>query len=143
MKVAVASIVFLLGVGVASAQPAGPYNAPPPPVAAVPQPPPPPAQQARPRGMLRQLLLARFDRNHDGRLEPRERRAAARALRRLARRLMQRRGPRARARLRGVIQRYDLNGDGNVGPGEMPPAMARRLRPLDRNGDGWVDDNDE
>jgi len=131
MKVAVALIVCVLGAGAASAQPADPYNQP-----------PPPAQQARPRAMLRQMLLARFDRNHDGRLEPRERRAAARALRRLARRLMQRRGPRARARLRGVIQRYDLNGDGNVGPGEMPPAMARRLRPLDRNGDGWVDDDD-
>lgn len=141
MKVAVALIVCLLGAGVASAQPADPYNAPPPPVAAVPQQ-PPPVQQARPRALLRQMLLARFDRNHDGRLEPRERRAAARALRRLARRLMQRRGPRARRRLRGVIQRYDLNRDGNVGPGEMPPAMARRLRPLDRNGDGWVDDGD-
>jgi hypothetical protein len=42
---------------------------------------------ARPRGELRQLLLERFDRNHDGRLEPQERRRAILALRRLARRM--------------------------------------------------------
>ena len=41
-----------------------------------------------------------------------------------------------------MIEHYDLNGDGRVGPGEMPPAMARKLRHLDRNGDGWVDNAD-
>jgi hypothetical protein len=99
----------------------------------------------RPRGALREALLERFDTNHDGRLEPNERRHAARALRRLARRLMMQDRAAARAQrraLRGVIRRYDLNGDGNVSPGEMAPDMANRLRPLDRNGDGWVDDRD-
>jgi hypothetical protein len=36
---------------------------------------------------MRQMLLERFDRNHDGRLGPRERRHAARALRKMAKRL--------------------------------------------------------
>jgi hypothetical protein len=25
----------------------------------------------------------------------------------------------------------------------MPPGMARKLRPLDRNGDGWLDERDQ
>lgn len=95
------------------------------------------------RGQFRQLLLERFDRNHDGRLEPQERRHAIRALRRLARKLEmadqrgQGRGARARA-----LRRFDTNGDGVVGPEEMPPGMARKLRPLDRNHDGWLDERD-
>src|SRR6185436_18664005 len=48
------------------------------------------------------------------------------------------RAQRGRA-VRGALRRYDRDGDGNVGPGEMPPAAARRLRPLDRDGDGWVE----
>jgi hypothetical protein len=87
---------------------------------------------------LRQAILMRFDRNHDGRLDARERHQAARALRRLARRLEHPRNP----RLGAIIQRYDLDGDGNVGPGEMPPDLAARLRRLDRNGDGWLDERD-
>lgn len=39
------------------------------------------------RAAFRQMVLERFDRNHDGVLEPRERRHAARALRRIAKRL--------------------------------------------------------
>jgi len=123
----------------------------PPPGAYGPPPGAAPMVQQRPRGELRQALLARFDRNHDGRLEPNERRLAIRALRRLERRLARGEGrgmrdpARAarRARLGRIIQRYDLNGDGNVDQGEMAPDMARRLRPLDRNGDGWVDQRDE
>jgi hypothetical protein len=49
---------------------------------------------ARLHGELRQVLLQKFDRNHDGRLEPDERHRAARALRKLARRL-EREGRRA------------------------------------------------
>lgn len=88
------------------------------------------------RGQLRQLLLQRFDRNRDGRLEPRERRQAARALQRLAHKLM-RQDERGMRRNR-FIRRYDMNRDGNVGPGEIPPAVADELRPLDRDGDGWL-----
>lgn len=114
-------------------------------------PPAPPAQPAPPargprRGgprnprnaAIRQMLLERFDANGDGRLEPRERRRAARALRRMAKRLGQQRGDR-RQRL---IQKYDLDGDGNLGPGELPPRVQQKLRRYDRNRDGWVDQND-
>ena len=94
--------------------------------------PPPP----RPRGQLRALLLQHFDRNHDGRLDPRERRQAAKALRRLAHRMM--RGDMRAQRHRKFIQRFDRDGDGNVGPQEMPPGLADELRPLDRDGDGWL-----
>ena len=45
------------------------------------------AEGPRPRGELRQLLLQHFDRNQDGRLEGRERKQAARALRRVAKHL--------------------------------------------------------
>jgi len=106
-------------------------------------PPPAPTQRVQRGEMpaLRQLLIARFDRNHDGRLEPRERRQAIRALRRLERKLA-REDNLGRRRMRAIVRRYDLNGDGNVGPGEMPPAMANRLRLLDRNGDGWLDEGE-
>ena len=103
---------------------------------------------ARPRGQFRQLLLERFDRNHDGRLEPKERRHAIRALRRMARKMeiQERRaeGRQAGRDVRGrFLRRFDTNHDGVVGPDEMPPGMARKLRPLDRNGDGWLDDRDQ
>jgi Ca2+-binding EF-hand superfamily protein len=110
---------------------------------------PPPAMQRapmqRPMGPMRAAMLERFDANHDGRLEPNERRHAMRALRRMERQLarQQRRQLRAERRaVRQTIRRYDLNGDGNVDPSEMPPAAAQRMRPIDRNGDGWVDDSD-
>lgn len=93
---------------------------------------------------MRQLLLERFDRNGDGRLEPRERRQAIRALRRLARRLanQERRAERQMRRMGRVMQRYDRNGDNVVDQTEIPPNVARKLRRLDRNRDGWVDDAD-
>jgi hypothetical protein len=95
------------------------------------------APQPRP---LKQLLLQKFDRNHDGKLGPRERKHAAKALHKLAKRLD---GSAAKAngrmqRRQKFIQRFDLNRDGNVGPGEMPPSLADELRPLDRDGDGWL-----
>ena len=96
----------------------------------------------RPRGELRQALLDRFDRNHDGRLEPNECRKAVRALRRLARQLarQERRAEgRGQRRADRLIQKYDANGNGNLDPGELPPNVARRLQRFDRNGDGWVD----
>ena len=37
-----------------------------------------------------------------------------------------------------LIQRFDLNGDGNLGPGEVPPRVKNRLRKIDRNDDGWI-----
>jgi len=56
-------------------------------------------QAVPPRAAFRQTLLERFDRNHDGVLEPRERRHAAKALRRMAKRLA--RGERRGGRDRG------------------------------------------
>jgi hypothetical protein len=102
------------------------------------------ADPARPRGQLHQLLLERFDRNHDGKLERQERRKAIRALRRVARRMamQDRGGDRPGAGARAVLRRFDTNGDGVVGPQEVPPGLAEKLRPLDVNGDGWVDDRD-
>jgi Ca2+-binding EF-hand superfamily protein len=114
MKLALAVVLLLSGVAHAD-------NGPPPPA---------------PRGQLRQLLLQHFDRNHDGRLGPRERRQAARALHRLANKLAQ--GDQRQARQRKFIRRFDLDHDGNVGPNEMPPGLADELRPLDRDGDGWL-----
>jgi EF hand len=98
------------------------------------------------RGEMRQMLLQRFDRNHDGRLEPAERRQAIRALRRLVRRLARQdmmAGRRGRMMRQRIIDRYDVDGDGNVGPGELPPRVQQRLRRFDRNGDGWIDDADQ
>jgi len=131
MKAAPFVLCTLLAGGVAHAQPVDPYA--PAPVAA-------PHQEAP----LRAALLERFDRNHDGRLDPVERKHAIHALRKIARKLAreERRDARRAARLRGVIRRYDVDGDGNVGPCEIPPNVARRLRRFDRNGDGWVDDAD-
>ena len=128
-----ASLLAFTGAARADDGPADPY-------AAAPQ------QREHPR-QLRRLLLEQFDRNGDGRLEPNERRHAVRALRRLERRLARQDrngggGPRGERRLQKLIQKYDLNHDGNVGPGEMPPAMARKLRRLDRDGNGWLDQND-
>ena len=94
------------------------------------------APPRRAPGPLRQALMARFDKNHDGRLEPRERRQAARALRKMANRLDR------RTQREALIERYDRNGDGRVGPREVPPAVRDRLRRMDRNGNGWVEPNE-
>jgi len=150
MKLAALAFVTTLGLGgVVQADPAAP--------------PPPP-----PRGQLHQLLLERFDRDHDGRLDPKERRRAIRTLRRLAHRMAMRerhaeqQGARRPGRVERLdrngdgaispdemrpgmarrLQRFDRNGDGVISPDEMPPGKARRLRPLDRNGDGSLDDRD-
>jgi len=45
-------------------------------------------------------------------------------------------------RIQKLIRKYDLNHDGVVDQGEMPPRLAQRLQKLDRNGDGWLDAND-
>jgi hypothetical protein len=131
---------LLFGIKVARADaPIDPYSGD----ATYDEPSPLPPHQLSPRQRpvreMRRLLIERFDRNQDGRLEPRERRQALRALRRLERKLARQDG---RGALRKLIRKYDLNGDGNVDPGEMPPEMARRLRHLDRDGNGWVDRND-
>lgn len=77
MKLAALAVLTTLGLGgVAAAQPAPP--APRNPHA---------AERAAERNEMRQMILARFDANHDGQLDPRERRHAARALRRMAREL--------------------------------------------------------
>jgi hypothetical protein len=103
------------------------------------------AEPARPRGQLQERLLERFDRNHDGRLEPQERRRAIRVLRKLARKMARQelRAEHRGGRDRGLVRRFDTNRDGVVDPEEMPPGMARKLKPLDRNGDGWLDGRDQ
>ena len=133
MKAVPFVLATLLAGGVAHAQPVDPYAQP------------APAQvQPQPRAPLRAALLDRFDTNHDGRLEARERRHAIKALRKLERHLarQQMRDARRAQRLNRIIQRYDANGDGVVGPDEAPPRVQQRLRKLDRNHDGWVDNAD-
>ncbi len=129
MKLAILALAGLLGLGsIAHAEQPG--NGP---------------RSPHPRAPLRAALLARFDHNHDGQLQPQERRQAIRALRRLTRKLAREQQGAARrvGRERELIQRFDVDGDGDVGPGELPPELADRMRPLDRNGDGWVDDADQ
>ena len=88
MKLAALFTVLLLG-GAAQAQ--GYYG--PPGAMPVPAAPPPGAvvgvgvQPVPPRVAFRQIIIERFDANHDGRLGPRERRDAARVLRKLAKRM--------------------------------------------------------
>ncbi len=69
-------------------------------------------------------MLEKFDANGDGQLQPAERKQAKQALR--------------ERRVQRFIRRFDTNRDGNVGPDEMPPGAALKLRRLDANGDGWV-----
>jgi hypothetical protein len=84
MKLAALVTVLLLG-GAARAQGYdGPPGAMPPPAIGI------GVQRVPPRVAFRQILIERFDANHDGRLEPRERRQAARVLRKLARQMVRR-----------------------------------------------------
>ncbi|MEO8703127.1 MAG: hypothetical protein ABI867_23985 [Kofleriaceae bacterium] len=99
------------------------------------------------RQRLRQALLAEFDVNGDGRLGPRERQRAVRVLRRIEGRMAghaQRGGGQQQraAKLRKFIQRHDRNGDGSLGPDEVPAGAANKLRRFDRDGDGWVEPRD-
>jgi hypothetical protein len=139
MKLVIA-VLLLSGVAYAQPAPVDPFAAP---------------VAQRPRGELRMLLLKHFDADRDGRLDPRERMKAARVLQRISNKLMMsaakmQRGmrgeprqmrndmrPRMMQRER-FFRRYDANRDGNVGPGEIPPAVADELRPLDQDGDGWL-----
>lgn len=153
MKLAAIAVVASLGLGGAAyADRAGVPDVPPPPAA------PQAAVAPHPRGELRELVLERFDRNHDGVLQPDERRHAIHALRTLARRMAnqeRRREARVRDRVSRVdgarepagpdglppdlgrmLRRLDTNHDGQLSPEEMPPGLARRLRRFDRNGDG-------
>jgi hypothetical protein len=96
------------------------------------------------RSALRAALMQQFDVNGDGKLGPRERQRAIRVLQRLEQRLAGggrgANGPRAAraGRMRRFVERYDTNGDGNVGPNEVPRGAAKRLRRFDRDGNGWV-----
>jgi len=89
MKLVTLLLVAALG-GTAAADPM-PYGGPPPGAQVGVGFEPVPARAA-----FRQMLLERFDRNHDGVLDPRERRHAAKALRKMAKRLA--RGERAERR---------------------------------------------
>ncbi len=80
------------------------------------------------RADRRQRMLERFDTNQDGRLDRRERRQAKRMRRQI--------------KLQKLVRKFDKNGDGNLGPGELPPKLQQKLRRFDRNRDGWIDDRD-
>lgn len=133
MKLA-ALAVLVLSAGIAHANP-GPVD---------PYDDAPRAERRHQRGrMLRQALVQQFDRDGDGRLAPQERKQAARALHRLAKRLQHgQRGGKPGAKRDRLIRRFDLDGDGNLGPGELPPRVRERLRRLDHNGDGWIQNNE-
>jgi hypothetical protein len=121
MKLAAVALVLLLG-STAHARPGGPR------------------QGGPKRERLRALVMQHFDKNGDGQLGPRERKQAARALKRLAHRMERAQG--RKARRQKLIRRFDLDGDGNLGPGEVPPAIADELRPLDQDGNGWLQGNE-
>lgn len=87
---------------------------------------------------MRKAVIEAFDRNGDGRLEPREQKRAMRVLRRVKARMAQAGAPRGK-RMQQLIQRYDVNRDGHLGPEEVPPGLAKRLRKHDRDRDGWVE----
>lgn len=127
MKLAALAIMTTLGFGgIAYADPAGPAN--------------------RPRGELRQLLLQRFDRNHDGVLDAQERRHAIKALRRLARRLAiqerrrELRDPRdPRDPREGIRERRDESREQrDERRARREERMRRLVERFDRNGDGVV-----
>jgi EF hand domain-containing protein len=145
MKLAAAlALVTTLGLGgIAHADPAGP--APRSPYA---NPAGPPGQ---PRGELRQALLERFDRNHDGVLDAKERHRAIRALRRIARRMaLQEHREHGEVRGRAEVREpADVRDRGDVRErGERPDPSGQRARQqqriqrliqrFDRNGDGVV-----
>jgi hypothetical protein len=112
---------------------------------AAPQPQRPRKAQAQ---KLRRALLEQFDVNGDGRLGPRERMRAIRILRKIEHRLAQGQGQQQqgkagkRQRMRRFIDRHDRNGDGDLGPGELPRGAAGKLRRFDRDGNGWVEERE-
>lgn len=126
MKLLIAGLVALLAIpSLAAAEddprsPGGPVYDEPLPEAGAPH----QRERGHRRARLRAAVVARFDANGDGQLQPDERKRAKHAIRE---RMTQR-----------FIQRFDTNRDGNVGPGEMPQGAAKKLRRLDANGDGWV-----
>ncbi len=87
------------------------------------------------KAQRRAKLAQRFDTNGDGQLDRREKREAKVALR------AQRMEKRAR-RFQRLIDRFDRDHDGSLGPGEVPPKAMHKLRKLDRDGDGWVRPNE-
>jgi hypothetical protein len=106
MKIVAFLAASLLCVGIAGADeyagPPGNYPAGPPagilvPVAPMPMQAPAP----RPRAELRAAVLAQFDRNGDGRLEPNERRHAMRALRKMTKKMARQERRAERRRMRG------------------------------------------
>lgn len=136
MKLAVLAVSLLLGSGIAHADR---FASPPGPIDPYADAAPGTNRKKARRGRLRQALVQQFDRNGDGRLQPQERKQAARALRKLAHRLQKQGRQRHESSRRDrLIQRYDLDGDGNLGPGEVPPRVKNRLRKVDRNDDGWI-----
>ena len=106
----------------------------------------PPAPDHADRGQWKQRIKARFDTDHDGVLSQEEKWVAKQVIRR--HRMKQRmaagdrgrggRGGRGAKMFDRVIRRFDRNGDGVLGPGEVPPRLVHKLRRLDKNGDGWL-----
>jgi hypothetical protein len=93
------------------------------------------------RGRWKDRLREKFDTDHDGVLSAEEKWVAKQVIRR--HRMQQRmggrdRGDRRAKRFDRVIRRFDRNGDGVLGPREVPPRLVHKLRRLDRNGDGWL-----
>jgi hypothetical protein len=83
MKLAGLLVVLLVGTASAQGYDGPPGAMPPTPGAMVGV----GVQRVPPRVAFRQIIIERFDANHDGRLEPRERHHAARVLRKLAKRM--------------------------------------------------------
>jgi hypothetical protein len=96
-------------------------------------------QRARMRA-IRKRIKAQFDADGDGRLSREERRTARAAVGMRFAHNKQRKHK--LEMVRKVIRKFDRDGDGVVGPGEAPPRVVRKLKKLDRNHDGWINDAD-
>jgi EF hand len=83
-------------------------------------------------------IVAAFDANRDGTLDPQEMKQLRRAVN--GKHAGQGHAARRQARFARALARFDRDRDGRLAPHEVPAKLAKRLARFDHNRDGWVDD---